>query len=408
MSKRSRVIGLTATAMALTVALSGCNSSTAGSADGDGTIKLGVLTDLTGPAASAFKSTEQGIKAYVEAANQAGGIAGHKIQYVVRDTASTPTGALTAAQKLVQNDHVFAVVEVSSNFYGAEPYLLKQGVPVVGGGFDGPEWTDSKNTNLFSVIGTFDLDGVSTTVGDYMKSRGATSCGSIGYGSSKASQRGARNAVESCTAVGLKDGYLNDQVPYGTTDVGAIALAIKKAGVDAVYLPVVPNTAFALAAALKQLDVKLKSVMLTTGYGGDLLASKAAVQAAQGYEFGSAGLPIEANTPATRKFAKALAAVGVNGDPSFAQQHAYMGMTAVAAGLKAAGPKPSHASFMTALRGIKSFDAEGLLAPSKIDFSNFKQFAEGGGPAGCLYPVRLTGDKFVPVGGTPICGKKIK
>ena len=45
---------------------------------------------------------------------------------------STPTGALTAVQKLVQQDNVFAIVEDSSDFFGAEPYALQQGIPVVG------------------------------------------------------------------------------------------------------------------------------------------------------------------------------------------------------------------------------------------------------------------------------------
>src|SRR6202000_1936186 len=120
-------------------AAAGSGSAGSGSsapAKGSGSIKIGIITDLTGPSSSGFATTEKGIKAYVDGVNNSGGITGQPITYVVGDTASTAPGALAAAQKLVQTDKVFAIVEVSAFFYGAEPYLLKAGIPVVVGGFD--------------------------------------------------------------------------------------------------------------------------------------------------------------------------------------------------------------------------------------------------------------------------------
>jgi ABC-type branched-subunit amino acid transport system substrate-binding protein len=136
-------------------------------------------------------------------------------------------------------------------------------------------------------------------------------------------------------AAGLKNGYINTQVAAGSTDVGAIALAIQKSGVNGIYLPIVVSTAFSLFAALKQLGVKLKVAMIATGYGGDLLASSAAVQAGQGYLFTSIGQPVEMHTPATEKQVTALAAVGVTTTPTFAEQESYIAGAAVAAGLRA-------------------------------------------------------------------------
>jgi branched-chain amino acid transport system substrate-binding protein len=63
-------------------------------------------------------------------------------------------------------------------------------------------------------------------------------------------------------AAGLKNGYINTQVPAGSTDVGGTALAIQKSGVNGIYLPIVVSTAFSLFAALKQLGVKLKVAMI--------------------------------------------------------------------------------------------------------------------------------------------------
>jgi branched-chain amino acid transport system substrate-binding protein len=415
MRKRKRWTRIAIAAVALlTAGITACSSgggssappaSGGGTQAAGGTIKLGLITDLTGPYSSSFTTSALGLAAYVKMVNDAGGINGEKLSYVTADTTSTIAGALTAAQELVQNDHVFAVIDDSAAFSGAEAYLLQQGVPVVGGAIDGPEWNDPKNTNLFASAGTTDYNSVDSAVGKFLKAHGVTSCGAVGYPNATAGPS-AVAVVKSCVANGLKDGYLNTQVPTGSTDVGAIALAIQKAGVNGIVLPVVISTGFALLAALKQLGVKLKVALLSTGYGGDLLASPPAVQAGQGYMFSSVGLPIEDNTPATTKMAAALAAVGVKIVPTFAEQESYISAAAFVAGLRAAGSKPTQASFMAALRKIHNFNADGLLSPGAIDFSNFNQDGGGAGAAGCIFAAQLEGKTFIPVQGTPLCGGK--
>jgi branched-chain amino acid transport system substrate-binding protein len=380
---------------------SSANTSTSGSV-----VKIGVLADLSGVGSSSYKSTEPGVKAFVESYNKSP-VNGRTIEYVMRDTTSTAPGALTAAQALVQHDKVFAILVSSAYFFGSEPYLLKAGVPVVGPASDGPEWNVKTNTNLFAQVGTTNYDGLNTTAGEYMKLRGVTSCGSIGYGDSVSSKVAAQGIVNSCKAVGLKSGYLNNGIAFGSTDMAPVAIGIKNAGVDGMFIPVVPSTAFALVAALKQQGVKLKSLLLAVGYGADLLSSSANIASAQGVEFSSVGIPIEQKTPATEKFAADLAAVGVTGTPTFAQQDAYIGMIAFALGIKAAGPTLTRDSFMAALRGVHDFNADGLLSPGSVDFSNLSQIGTGSGAAGCIFGAQLVGQKFVPVAGSPVCGKNV-
>jgi branched-chain amino acid transport system substrate-binding protein len=401
---------IAAIALLATVVTACGSAKSAGSGGGTqkaiGTIKIGLIADLTGPFSSSFTTSAKGLAAYVRMVNDNGGINGHKLSYVVADTTSTVTGALTAAQKLVQDNNVFAVVDDSAVFSGAEPYLLQQGVPAAGGAFDGPEWNNPKNDNLFAAPGVTDYNSVNSAVGEFMKEHGVTVCGSVGYPNATAGPS-AVAVVKSCVAAGLKNGYLNTQVPAGSTDVGPIALAMQKAGVNGIVLPVVVSTGFALLAALKQLGVKLKVALLSTGYGGDLLASPPAVQAGQGYMFSSVGQPVEANTPATRKMVAALAKVGVTTTPTFAEQESYIAAAAIAAGLRAAGPNPTQKSFITALRKIHDFTADGLLSPGAVNFSNFSQDGGGAGAAGCIFAAQLEGTKFIPVQGTPLCGKKI-
>jgi branched-chain amino acid transport system substrate-binding protein len=177
---------------------------------------------------------------------------------------------------------------------------------------------------------------------------------------------------------------------------------MKNAGVNGLFLPTDPSTSFALVVALLQLGVKLKAALLATGYGGDLLASKPAVEAAQGADFETIGAPAEANTAATKQRAADLAKVGVTGPPTFAEQEDFLALSAFVAGLKAAGPNPTRQSFMQAMSKITNYDAGGLLAPEKISFRNYAP------TTGCLWVAQLKGEKFFVVPGTPICSQLVK
>jgi branched-chain amino acid transport system substrate-binding protein len=406
---RRRFYGGAALLLAACTALAACSSSGssgASSSTGPGTstktITIGFVTDLTGVASSGFLTSKLGIDAYLNHLNATGGVNGIKIKYILADTNSTPTGALTAVQKLVQQNNVFAIVENSSDFFGAEPYALAQGIPVVGSAIDGPYWGDPKDTNIFAAAGVTNENYTSVAAGQFMKSQGVTKCASLGYASSPSSALAAAGFIKSCELVGLKSGYLNTQFPFGSTNVGPIALAMKAAGVDGVFFPTVPSTSFALVEALHLLGVKLKATLLPTGYGGDLLGSPAAIAAGQGIDFEPIGPPAEANTPATRQRAADLAAVGVTGPPTFAEQEDFLTLTAFVTGLKAAGPSPTRQSFMAAMSKITNYDAGGLLAPEKI---NFRDYTPG---TGCLWVAQLRGSKFFVMPNTPICSPSVK
>jgi branched-chain amino acid transport system substrate-binding protein len=407
---RSRKLIAATVSVVLAGVLAACSSSSSssgGNAGGSqkptgGTIKIGVLTELSGPAASGFTTTKRGVEAYIDYINSSGGVDGKKIELVYGDTTGTPTGALTAAQKLVQNSKVYAIMENSSVSYGAERYLLKAGIPMVGSAIDGPIWGDSANTNLFAAPGYARGDEVQLATGQFIKSVGGTKCASLGYSDSQSAQQSAKAFIASCEAAGLKNAYLNVQVPSSTTDVGAIALAIKKSGADALSASLRPNTAFALIAALKQVGANIKVPYLLTGYGSDLLASAPSVQVSQGVYFSPLGYPAEVVNPATTLRKQLLAKLGAASPPTFGDQYGYLIAVAMVDILKAAGANATQADFITKGKAIKTFNGEGLL-PYDVDFG--QNLAT---PA-CVTAVKLTGNAFVPVnGGKPFCAGTAK
>jgi hypothetical protein len=73
-------------------------------------IKVGVISDLTGPTAIGGIGMADGITSFFNELNEQGGIHGRKVQAIVEDCAYSPAKAVAAAKKLMTNDQIFAFV----------------------------------------------------------------------------------------------------------------------------------------------------------------------------------------------------------------------------------------------------------------------------------------------------------
>jgi branched-chain amino acid transport system substrate-binding protein len=73
-------------------------------------IVIGTAQDLSGPIVNFSKATVNGMRMRVEEINAAGGINGRKLRLVVEDHGYDPKKAVLAAQKLVQQDKIFAAL----------------------------------------------------------------------------------------------------------------------------------------------------------------------------------------------------------------------------------------------------------------------------------------------------------
>src|SRR3954463_10691251 len=73
-------------------------------------IALGSIQDLSGPIAGFGKQVRNGMLLRVDEINEQGGINGRKVNLIVEDSAYDPKKAVLAAQKLVNQDKIFAMV----------------------------------------------------------------------------------------------------------------------------------------------------------------------------------------------------------------------------------------------------------------------------------------------------------
>ena len=73
-------------------------------------ITLGSIQDLSGPIAGFGKQVRLGMMLRVDEVNEQGGVNGRKLKLEIEDSAYDPRKAVLAAQKLVNQDKIFAMV----------------------------------------------------------------------------------------------------------------------------------------------------------------------------------------------------------------------------------------------------------------------------------------------------------
>ncbi|MDE0331640.1 MAG: ABC transporter substrate-binding protein, partial [Nitrospinae bacterium] len=96
---------LIAAVASLAIVLSGATASHAAK-----TIKIGVLSPLTGLYSIVGKRTSQGINLAVKEINDAGGVLGHKFEALIRDSETNPASSVRTARRLILRDKVFALL----------------------------------------------------------------------------------------------------------------------------------------------------------------------------------------------------------------------------------------------------------------------------------------------------------
>jgi branched-chain amino acid transport system substrate-binding protein len=314
---------------------------------------------------------------------------------------------LAASEVLVQNKDVFAVDVNSAFTYGAFKYLNKVGIPVTGEAYDGPEWGQQPNTNMFSATAIDPQDPAYTTLGQFLKAVGATRYAGFAYAESPSSENGVKDSEKSVETAGLANVYDNLQVPFGTVNYTSMVLQMKSQNVNAYECSCVESSDIALATSVNQGGLKATGVF-DTGYAQLTLNDPSAVAAAQGQYFVTSTVPFEYKTAPTMDFAAALQKYDPSykgGIPAYGDIVSWVGMDLMIKGLEESGTNPTRQSFMTGLRGVSDYNAGGLLGNS-VNFA-LSDFGTAP-PTQCSYWMQLKGNQFVAIKPTSkFCGSLI-
>ena len=78
-------------------------------------LKIGALLSVTGPAAFLGAPEARTLEMLAEQANARGGVAGHKVRLIVKDTGASPEKAVSFARQLIDEEKVFAILGPSTS-----------------------------------------------------------------------------------------------------------------------------------------------------------------------------------------------------------------------------------------------------------------------------------------------------
>ncbi|MCC9738327.1 branched-chain amino acid ABC transporter substrate-binding protein [Streptomyces sp. MNU89] len=149
---------MTAAAMALGLTITACGGNFAQDSSGDdssGTVKLGMLTPLTGSSAAIGPYMKDGAQLAVDEINAKGGVNGRKLSLTVEDEACDPKTAAAGAAKLVS-----AGIDISVGGYCSSATLPtlsifgKAHIPMLIPAANSADLVAQKRRNVFLLNGT--------------------------------------------------------------------------------------------------------------------------------------------------------------------------------------------------------------------------------------------------------------
>ena len=234
------------------LALSACGG-------GGNTVKVAVLAPLSGDVATFGESTRDGVLLAIEEWNAEGGVMGKTIEAVVEDSQCNPEAAVSAANKVIDQDGVkFIIGEVcSSASIPISEIAVAKGVFQISPTSTNPSVTEAEDgstkPNIFracfidpfqgKVAAKFALDNLGASTAAVFLDQGNDYVRGLAEVFIAEFEAGGGSVV-------VKENYTGED-----TDFSAILTKVKDAGPDLLYLPDYYSTVNLIAAQAKEMGV---------------------------------------------------------------------------------------------------------------------------------------------------------
>lgn len=207
------------------------------------TIKIGYLLPLTG-AAPVPSNFDRGANVYWNYVNGKGGINGRKVQVVIRDTQSSASVGKQEAQKLIEDDKVFAVVVLDrlENQKAIGAYLDSRSVPNIE--IQTPVNLDKSQKWTFGITVDHGVQG--GLIADYFYKVLGTRKAAVVYENTSELVPGKEAFAKRMKELGGQVVY-QKAIEGQDNDFQGVALDLKQSGATATWLYMAPTPAAKLA-----------------------------------------------------------------------------------------------------------------------------------------------------------------
>jgi ABC-type branched-subunit amino acid transport system substrate-binding protein len=336
-------------------------------------ILIGQSAPLTGANAELGNDIRNGALAYFKKVNDAGGVHGRKIELVSIDDGNQVPRAEANTRKLVEEDGVFALFGYASATLSrpALPIVEKHAVPFLAP-FTGADPMRVFNKHVYNMRGSYAEE--------------------------------LEKIVDHFAPLGIKRfAIVHYDDVVGRENFTAVDRALKKRGLEAVSVASFKDRAKPdIAAGVKQVAAGQPDVViLTTLYKATSDFIKLAQKSGLGAQWASNSFPgasplakelgkegqgvivatvvpppTKRSLPIVQEYQQAIEQQLGRKEFSFSSLESYIGAKVLVEALRRAGPKPTRASLMQALDGMKSYDVGGYTVSFAPDNHNGSSFVE--------------------------------
>jgi ABC-type branched-subunit amino acid transport system substrate-binding protein len=354
-------------------------------------IRVGGVASLTNPTGAPLDSTFDGVEAYFDLVNDAGGVHGRRLVLTSRrDDATAASRNLAQTRALVEQDKVFAVLPMASVQFTAADYLAEHGVPTFGWNINA-EW--SKGPNLFGQRGSYTcFECPAPSLPFVAREIGAEKVGIIAYSApqSRDCAVGVRNSFE---RYGADLVFEDTSLPFGFVELAADIRRMRTSGVQFVATCMDGNGSAKVARAIREADLDIP-LYLPNGYDHEFVRQNAADL--EGSWVGALFVPFEEaeSSPGIRRFLDAMERAGKTANELALV--GWIGADMFVEGLKDAGPDFDRASVVAAVNAVTDYTADSIIPP--IDWRTAHDAVDGDA---CTAFLRVEGGELVPEFGEP-------
>lgn len=402
---RRRAALLAAVSLVLVTTLAACGNahptiSHAGNTEGvfGNRVVVGALSSQTGPLPADFAPVVTGAQAYLDMVNAEGGVDGRRIDLAYSlDDQSSPSTDASQARTLIDEDDVFAVVAVATPSFAGASFLAANDVPTFGLNVN-PQWMDGPSLygNNASYV-NFTAPQVQPVF--LAEQHHAHAVAVLAYDVAQ-SQQGCEGVVNGFHRYGIPVAFEDLSIPAPATDLHADVTRMQAAGVDMVVSCMDLGGNVLLAETMQQAGMTGVTQLWEDGY--DESAIRQYTSAMQGVYFTEPNVPFEVTQldpgvyPGMDQFQAMLEKYAPGTLPSEAALAGWTSADLFVTGMRAVGRDLTRSRLVAAINRIASFTADGILAP--VDW---RTAHSSSGPLNCSAYIQASGDKFVPVYGTP-------
>jgi branched-chain amino acid transport system substrate-binding protein len=371
----------TAAAGATTTAAAG--ATTTGAAPTKSELKLGMAIAASGASSSSAKYSQAVAEAWVKYVNGLGGINGHPVTLVVKDSKSDGATGAAVVRELVEQDKVLAVVMDDPAAEAAVgDYTQQQNVPVIGIGYSPATWV--KLPNWFPTATT--VPSVVQAQFVSAKQVGATKWAAVSCTEVASCASSEPLYAPAAAQAGLQ---LGSSVKASTTQPNYTAecLQLISSGVDFIQLNIAPAAGQKIAADCRK-----------QGYKGWFGATAGSVVASAFSDpelrlaGGLNGFPWFVDAAPAQAFRAAMDAAGVKDYQDPTSTAVWGSLELFRKAMATASASPTRDEVFTAYHTLKSEDLDGLL-PQGMTYPQGQSSPQ----VTCFWVYKLEGGKFAAV-----------